>query len=117
MTLSKADSFETPDLAVFDLDPTPNAEYDDVVEVANLLKEELDSMGLTSYVKTSGKKGLHILLPTVQEYTFKQTRSFVQAVGERIKRQNSLARALSTPKEPVQAIIWSNTQNTSKPWK
>jgi bifunctional non-homologous end joining protein LigD len=90
MTLSKADSFETPDLAVFDLDPTPNAEYDDVVEVANLLKEELDSIGLTSYVKTSGKKGLHILLPTLQEYTFKQTRSFVQAVGERIKRQTSL---------------------------
>jgi bifunctional non-homologous end joining protein LigD len=90
MTLSQADSFETPDLAVFDLDPTPNAEFDDVVEVANLLKGELSSMGLTSYVKTSGKKGLHILLPIVQKYTFSRVRSFVQEVGERIRRQTSL---------------------------
>jgi bifunctional non-homologous end joining protein LigD len=90
MTLSKADSFEIPDFAVFDLDPTPNAKFDDVVEVANLLKEELDSTGLRSYVKTSGKKGLHILLPIVQEYTFRQTRTFVQGVGERIRRQTSL---------------------------
>lgn len=90
MTLSKADAFETPDFVVFDLDPTPKAEFDDVVEVANLLKGELDSMGLASYVKTSGKKGLHILLPIVREYTFGQVRSFVQAVGERIRRQSSL---------------------------
>jgi bifunctional non-homologous end joining protein LigD len=90
MTLSKVDSFETPDFVVFDLDPTPNAEFNDVVEVANLLKGELDSMGLTSYVKTSGKKGLHILLPVVQEYTFKRIRSFVQRVGERIRGQTSL---------------------------
>ena len=90
MTLSKADSFEVPDFAVFDLDPTPNAEFSDVVEVANLLKVELDSMGLVSYVKTSGKKGLHILLPIVQEYTFRQVRDFVQGVGERIRRQSSL---------------------------
>ncbi len=90
MTLSKADSFEIPDFAVFDLDPTPNAKFDDVVEVANLIKEELDSAGLRSYVKTSGKKGLHILLPIVQEYTFKQTRTFVQGVGERIRKQTPL---------------------------
>jgi bifunctional non-homologous end joining protein LigD len=90
MTLSKADSFEIPDFAVFDLDPTPNAKFDDVVVVANLIKEELDSAGLRSYVKTSGKKGLHILLPIVQGYTFKQTRTFVQGVGERIRKQTSL---------------------------
>jgi len=90
MTLSKVDSFDTPDFVVFDLDPTANAEFGDVLEVANLLKEELDSMGLASYVKTSGKKGLHILLPIVQGYTFKRVRSFVQGVGERMRKQTSL---------------------------
>jgi bifunctional non-homologous end joining protein LigD len=90
MTLSRADSFETPDFVVFDLDPSPDAEFGDVVEVANLLKAELDFMALTSYVKTSGKKGLHILLPIVQEYTFRQVRSFVKGVGERIRKQTSL---------------------------
>jgi bifunctional non-homologous end joining protein LigD len=90
MTLSNADAFETPDLVAFDLDPTPNTEFGDVVEVANLLKGELDSMGLISYVKTSGRKGLHVLLPIVQEYTFKQVRSFVQEIGERTRRQTSL---------------------------
>jgi bifunctional non-homologous end joining protein LigD len=90
MTLSKANSFETPDIAVFDLDPKPPAGFNEVTEVATLLKEKLDASGLKSYVKTSGKKGLHILIPIVQEYTFKQTREFIQKIGEHLKNQTQL---------------------------
>jgi bifunctional non-homologous end joining protein LigD len=87
MTLSKADSFENPDLVVFDLDPKPPADYDDVVEVALLIKERLEGLSLKSYVKTSGKKGLHIIIPIVKGYTFQQTREFVQKIAADVGKQ------------------------------
>jgi bifunctional non-homologous end joining protein LigD len=87
MTLSKADSFENPDLVVFDLDPKTPADYDDVVEVALLIRERLDDLSLRSYVKTSGKKGLHIIMPIVNRYTFQQTREFVQKIAAYVGKQ------------------------------
>ena len=87
MTLSKTSAFENPDLVVFDLDPKSPAGYDDVVEVANLLKEKLDALSLKSYVKTSGKKGFHLLIPIGEGYTFEDARRFVQKIGEYLKKQ------------------------------
>jgi bifunctional non-homologous end joining protein LigD len=88
MTLSKANSFEKPDLVVFDLDPKPPADYDDVIEVALMVKERLDILRLRSYVKTSGKKGLHIVIPIVEEYTFQQAREFVQKIAAYVGKQS-----------------------------
>ena len=93
MTLSKVDSFETPDLVVFDLDPKPPADYHEAIEAALLVKEKLDALGLVSYVKTSGKKGLHIILPIIQGYTFKQTREFVQRISKYLAKQTQLIAA------------------------
>lgn len=93
MTLSKVDSFETPDLVVFDLDPKPPADYHEAIEAALLVKEKLDALGLVSYVKTSGKKGLHIILPIIQGYTFKQTREFVQRISKYLAKQTQLVAA------------------------
>jgi len=45
------------------------------------LKEKLDAVGLKSYVKTSGKKGFHILVPIAREYDFRQTREFAHMIG------------------------------------
>lgn len=90
MTLSQADPFEHPDLIVFDLDPKPPTGYDEAAEVAALLKEKLDSLGLKSYVKTSGKKGLHVLFPLIKSYTFRQTRDFVQRIGESLKKETDM---------------------------
>jgi bifunctional non-homologous end joining protein LigD len=82
VTLSKADSFESPDLALFDIDPEPPAVFSDAVDVAFLIKEKLDRLALQSYVKTSGKKGLHIVVPVRAGYTFAQTREFVHQIGK-----------------------------------
>jgi bifunctional non-homologous end joining protein LigD len=90
MTLSRTDSFENPDLVLFDLDPKSPANLEEVVEVALLLKERLNTLGLTSYVKTSGKKGLHIVLPIERDYSFKQTREFVHKMGEYLMEQSDL---------------------------
>jgi bifunctional non-homologous end joining protein LigD len=90
MTLSRADSFESPDLALIDIDPEPPASYDDAVGVALLLKEQLDALGLRAYIKTSGKKGLHAVIPVVDGYTFRQTREFVHQIGKQLARESDI---------------------------
>lgn len=54
---------DDPDLMVFDLDPGPPASLDDARRVAVLLRDVLDSEGLSAYPKTSGKKGMHLYVP------------------------------------------------------
>jgi bifunctional non-homologous end joining protein LigD len=101
MTLGRTESFENPDLVLFDIDPEPSLTFDAVVEAALLLKEKLDSLGFKSYVKTSGKKGLHVVLPINPEYSFKQTREFVHQVGKHLARESSLiVSEFSRSKEP-----------------
>lgn len=90
MPLARAYSYENPDLVLFDVDPEPPADIEDAIHVALLLKEKLDLLGLKSYVKTTGKKGLHIVCPIVPDYTFVQTRAFVHQMGKLLTRESGL---------------------------
>ena len=74
----------------FDVDPEPPATFDNAIEVALLLKEKLDSLGLRSYVKTSGKKGLHILIPISREKSFTQTRAFAHTIGQHLTKETEI---------------------------
>jgi bifunctional non-homologous end joining protein LigD len=112
MTLSQIDAFERPDLVFFDLDPEPPVSMDDVVDVALLLKKKLEDLNLRSYVKTSGKKGLHILVPTVREYTFAQTREYVHQIGRYLAHDSSIVTPESSkPRKPGTVHI-DYTQNS-----
>lgn len=88
--LSRVDSFEKPDLVFFDIDPEPPAGFREAIDVALILREKLELLGLNSYVKTSGKKGLHVVLPVVQKYTFRETRAFVHQMGKILAKESSL---------------------------
>ncbi len=90
ITLSTIDNFDTPDLLLFDIDPEPPCTFDDAMEIALLLKEKLDELNFKSFVKTSGKKGLHIVLPIIEKYNFKQTREFVHQFGKFLARESEL---------------------------
>jgi bifunctional non-homologous end joining protein LigD len=106
MTLSTTDSFMSPDLALIDLDPEPPIGRDDTVQVALLLKEKLEALGLRSYVKTSGKKGLHAVIPLVPGYTFRQTREFVHQIGKHLAKESDIAVAeFSRSREPGTVFI------------
>jgi bifunctional non-homologous end joining protein LigD len=112
MPLSLVDSRETPDFAFFDVDPEPPASFDDGVEAALLIKEKLDGLGLKAYVKTSGKKGLHVLVPVVREYTFKQTRSFVHTIGIQLMKENrKVVSEFKDTKKPDSVFV-DYTQNS-----
>ncbi|HOS83150.1 MAG TPA: non-homologous end-joining DNA ligase [Methanolinea sp.] len=81
ITLSPANDPESPDFALFDIDPEPPATMEETVQVALALWEFLEGLGIRGYVKTSGKKGLHIVIPLKPGYTFRQVRTFVHATG------------------------------------
>jgi len=106
MTLSRLNSFESPDLVLIDIDPEPPVGYDDVVEVALLLREKLEALGLKSYVKTSGKKGLHAVIPIVRGCTFRQTREFVHQIGKHLARESEIVVSeFSRSREPGTVFI------------
>jgi bifunctional non-homologous end joining protein LigD len=88
--LSRMDVYEKPDLVLFDIDPEPPADFDAAIEVAQLLKEKLDALSLVFFVKTSGKKGLHIVLPVVRSYSYKQTREFVHHIGKHLAKESEV---------------------------
>ena len=112
MPLSRVPERETPDFAFFDIDPEPPATFDDASQVAFLVKEKLDKLKLKSYVKTSGKKGLHILVPVFREYTFRETSAFVHAVGMQLtKESDKIVSEFADTKKPDKVFV-DYTQNS-----
>jgi bifunctional non-homologous end joining protein LigD len=73
-----------PDLMVFDLDPGAPAGFDETREVACLLRDLLDSDGLRSFPKTSGKKGLHLYVP-IEETSDTRTSAYARSAARRLE--------------------------------
>jgi bifunctional non-homologous end joining protein LigD len=85
-TLSTTVSYTSPDLLLFDIDPEPPLTFDDVIEAAHIVRDLLVERGIASFVKTSGKKGVHILVPLVTGYSFTEVREFAHRIGKEIAR-------------------------------
>jgi bifunctional non-homologous end joining protein LigD len=82
---AKAPKIEQPTMMVFDLDPGEPAGIRECAQVALMLKEALESVGLQSLLKTSGGKGLHVCVPLNTAVTYEQTRPFANALAERLQ--------------------------------
>ena len=88
--LSRTNSYEKPDIVLFDIDPEPPADFNDAIAAVLLLKEKLNLLGLEPYVKTSGKKGLHVALPIEPKYTFRETRAFAHQMGQFLAKESDM---------------------------
>jgi bifunctional non-homologous end joining protein LigD len=86
ITLSKTGSYEYPDLLLFDIDPEPPLGFDDVIDVSFIVREHLENAGMLAYVKTSGKKGLHIVVPLHASQRFVEVREFAHRIGKDIAK-------------------------------
>ena len=78
---SRVDKLDRPDFVLFDLDPSPDVGFRETVQVALLVKEALDALGLVSFCKTSGADGIHVLVPVERRHTYDDTRQFAEIVA------------------------------------
>jgi bifunctional non-homologous end joining protein LigD len=83
---SRVDKPERPDWVMFDLDPSEGATFENVVEVAQLVKQTLDLLELESFAKTSGSRGIHVLVPIARRHLFPEAREFASIVGSALAR-------------------------------
>jgi bifunctional non-homologous end joining protein LigD len=86
-----ADDPEKPDFLVFDLDPDPAVPWPDVIACAELMKKGLLELGLESYVKTTGGKGLHVCVPIARRVSWDETKEFCRGLTELMVRLNPAA--------------------------
>jgi bifunctional non-homologous end joining protein LigD len=85
---SRADKPDLPDRMFFDLDPGPSLGWNAVVEAARIIKELLDKAGLRSFAKTTGGKGLHVVVPLQRRNTWDEIKAFSLAVAARLVEEN-----------------------------
>ena len=83
---SRVGKEERPDWVMFDLDPAEGATFADVVTVARLVKDTLDLLELEGYPKTSGSRGIHILVPVARRHTFSDARDFASIIAGALAR-------------------------------
>ena len=83
---SRVRSLQKPDFLTIDLDPHGRS-FDDVVAVAQALHKLLDGLGAKNYCKTSGKSGVHVMVPLDAQYSYDKTRAFAKLLILRLNRQ------------------------------
>jgi bifunctional non-homologous end joining protein LigD len=84
---AREDDVEKPDLIVFDLDPDVGLGWDRVVEGAFALRKTLERLGLRSWLKTTGGKGLHVVVPVARRLDWDGIRGFSLGVVESVARE------------------------------
>lgn len=82
LCLSRFDQMHTPDHIIFDLDPSQDKDFASVKRVARTLKKVLDTLELPTFLKTTGSRGLHVVVPIKRQYSFEVVRQFAHDVAQ-----------------------------------
>lgn len=106
------DKIETPDLFVLDLDPDPALPWKSMLEAAQLTLSVLDEIGLQAFVKTSGGKGFHLIVPLARRDNWDTVKAFAKAIAQFMTRQlPERFTATSGPKNRVGKIFIDYLRN------
>lgn len=80
---ARATTLEVADYVLFDLDPSEGVPFAGVIDTALLVRDQLEAVGLRGYPKTSGSRGIHILVPILPA-PHESARLFAQVVAQRV---------------------------------
>ncbi len=97
--LSTINKLNFPDRLIFDLDPSGPHDFALVKKTARMLKEFLEKLDLTSFVMTTGSRGLHVVVPLDRSTNFETVRAFARHVAEILSQKNPDLLTIETRKE------------------
>ncbi len=108
---SRIDSPHKPDWVLFDLDPSEGVGFPEAVEVALLVKQALDALGLVSFPKTSGSRGMHVLVPIERRSSYDDVRRFAGIVAGAIARAHPELATTQWVKSKRRGVLIDANQN------
>jgi bifunctional non-homologous end joining protein LigD len=116
---ARCDDVDRPDYVHFDLDPVTAAKgkkpvpFERVLEVALIVKDALDRLGMPSYAKTTGSRGIHVYVPIVRGPTQKQVWTFAKAFAQAMAKQNPsiITAEYKIAKRPQGRVLVDYNQN------
>jgi bifunctional non-homologous end joining protein LigD len=108
---SRVDKPDRPNFVLFDLDPSPDVGFKETVQVALLVKQALDALGLVGFPKTSSAEGMHVLVPVERRYTYEDTRQFAEIVAGAIARTNRGLATTEWTKSKRRGVLIDANQN------
>ena len=112
--LSRQDDVMRPTMMVFDHDPGPGTTIIDCIHIALRFRAMLQGIGLQSYPKTSGGKGLHLYVPLNTAVTFEQTKSLARAMAQTLEQDDPQHVTTNMRKEMRQGRVfldWSQNDD------
>jgi bifunctional non-homologous end joining protein LigD len=84
---SRVPEIEKPDYLLIDLDPTFDGQWPYVRQIALVVRDVMEELGLAPYPKTSGATGLHVMAPIKPELAYPDVRRFAKALAEEVERR------------------------------
>ena len=110
---ARCDDTDRPDYLHFDLDPVPGAGFDTILEAALTVHEALRALGMPSYAKTTGSKGVHVYVPIERGPTQKQVWTFAKALAAVLAAQHPhlLTAEFRVARRPAGRVLVDYNQN------
>jgi len=110
---ARCDDVDRPDYLHFDLDPGDGARFEQVLEAARILHATLDDLGMPSYPKTTGSKGMHVYVPIVRGPTQKQVWIVAKTIGLELaaRHPHLMTAEYRVARRPPRRVLLDYNQN------
>ena len=107
----RAENLDYPDELRVDLDPVPGIEWPQIQQVARVVQETLDDLGLVGWIKTSGSRGMHVIVRIEQRWTFPEVRRAALAMAREVERRAPTLATSKWWKEERHGVFIDYNQN------